>query len=128
MTDSIPHQQADRTQLQQIIAGLTEGVIIIDPDQTIAWANDTALKMHGVESMQDLGSTVDEYRRRFELRYRNRHRVPDGEYPMDRVVSGEAFSEVVAVSNIWVNGEPAEPDAPVQDDDEVAVIPPVSGG
>jgi molybdopterin synthase sulfur carrier subunit len=41
---------------------------------------------------------------------------------------GEAFSEVVAVSNIWVNGEPAEPDAPVHDNDEVAVIPPVSGG
>jgi len=41
---------------------------------------------------------------------------------------GEAFSEVVAISNIWVNGEPAEPDDPVNDGDEVAVIPPVSGG
>ena len=41
---------------------------------------------------------------------------------------GEAFSQVVAISNIWVNGEPAEPDTPVQHGDEVAVIPPVSGG
>jgi molybdopterin converting factor small subunit len=41
---------------------------------------------------------------------------------------GEAFSQVVAISNIWLNGEPIEPDTPVNDGDEVAVIPPVSGG
>jgi molybdopterin converting factor small subunit len=41
---------------------------------------------------------------------------------------GEAFSQIVATSNIWLNGECAEPDAPVSDDDEVAVLPPVSGG
>jgi molybdopterin converting factor small subunit len=41
---------------------------------------------------------------------------------------GETFSEVVAISNIWLNGEPVEPNTPVHDDDEVAVIPPVSGG
>jgi molybdopterin converting factor small subunit len=41
---------------------------------------------------------------------------------------GEEFSRIVAVSNIWLNGESVEPDAPVNDDDEVAVIPPVSGG
>ena len=31
-------------------------------------------------------------------------------------------------SRLWVNGEEADPDTPVDDDDEVAVIPPVSGG
>jgi molybdopterin converting factor small subunit len=41
---------------------------------------------------------------------------------------GEEFSRVVAISNIWLNGESVEPDAHVNDDDEVAVIPPVSGG
>ncbi len=95
MTDSIPKQRADRTQLQQIIAGLTEGVIIINPDQTISWANQTALALHGVASVKDLGNTVSEYRSRFELRYRNRHKLPEGDYPMERLVAGEAFSEVV---------------------------------
>ena len=95
MADNIPGQRADRTQLQQIIAGLSEGVIIINPDQTIAWCNEAALAMHGVETLKGLGSTVSEYRERFELRYRNRHKLPPGDYPMDRVVAGEAFSEVV---------------------------------
>jgi len=41
---------------------------------------------------------------------------------------GESFSRIVATSNIWLNGEEVEPGAPVGGDDEVAVIPPVSGG
>jgi molybdopterin converting factor small subunit len=41
---------------------------------------------------------------------------------------GEAFSQVLTVSNIWLNGEPVDPDTHVDDGDEVAVIPPVSGG
>jgi molybdopterin synthase sulfur carrier subunit len=41
---------------------------------------------------------------------------------------GEGFSRIVATSNIWLNGEEVEPGAPVGTDDEVAVIPPVSGG
>jgi len=41
---------------------------------------------------------------------------------------GEEFARIVATSNIWLNGDPVGPDAPVRDEDEVAVIPPVSGG
>ena len=41
---------------------------------------------------------------------------------------GEPFSTVLDGSRLWVNGEEANPDTPVGDDDEVAVIPPVSGG
>ncbi|HET8990915.1 MAG TPA: MoaD/ThiS family protein [Acidimicrobiales bacterium] len=41
---------------------------------------------------------------------------------------GEAFAAVLATSQVWVNGEPAEAASPVADYDEVAVLPPVSGG
>ncbi len=97
MAESIPRQRADRTQLQQIIVGLTEGIIIINPDRSIAWANDAALEMHGIRSVKDLGSDISDYRARYTLRYRNQHTLPAGEYPMERVVAGEAFSEVVVV-------------------------------
>ena len=41
---------------------------------------------------------------------------------------GAAFSEVLEHCQIWRNGEPCAPEDAVDDDDEVAVLPPVSGG
>ena len=41
---------------------------------------------------------------------------------------GLTFAEVLANSRVWVNGAPAEREEPVQSVDEVAVLPPVSGG
>lgn len=41
---------------------------------------------------------------------------------------GVAFGEVVENSRVWLNGEPAEGSEVVGDDDEIAVLPPVSGG
>ncbi len=41
---------------------------------------------------------------------------------------GPGFDAVVAASRVWRNGEPAHPGDPVDPDDEVAVLPPVSGG
>jgi PAS domain S-box-containing protein len=83
----------DRHELRQIIAGLSEGVILVEPDQTIAYANEAALAMHGAETVGELGETVEQYRERFALRYRNNH-TPN-QYPMERVVSGERFHDVI---------------------------------
>jgi molybdopterin converting factor small subunit len=41
---------------------------------------------------------------------------------------GEEFSDVLARCQVWCNGEPASVDDRVDDGDEVAVLPPVSGG
>ncbi|MET0269051.1 MAG: PAS domain S-box protein [Sphingomonas sp.] len=99
-------ETADLRHLRQIIVGLDEGVILIDPDQSLLWANDAALAMHGVKEIAELGATVDEYRARFQLRYRNNHRVEADDYPVERVVAGDSFSEVVV--EVAVAGE-AEP-------------------
>ena len=56
------------------------------------------------------GATVDEVLRAARARY------------------GETFGEVLATSGLWVNGEPASGDTSVGEADEVAVLPPVSGG
>jgi molybdopterin converting factor small subunit len=41
---------------------------------------------------------------------------------------GAAFSAVLATCRVWVNGEPADRAQTVGAADEVAVLPPVSGG
>ncbi|MBG3852708.1 PAS domain-containing protein, partial [Xanthomonas hortorum pv. carotae] len=82
-----PPQSTNRRQLQQIITGLSEGVILVEPDQSITWANEAALAMHGARVLEDLGATVSEYRERFQLRYRNNHRLTAGNYPIDRVIA-----------------------------------------
>lgn len=41
---------------------------------------------------------------------------------------GGAFGAVLITSKVWLNGEPTEGSAAVTATDEVAVLPPVSGG
>ncbi len=41
---------------------------------------------------------------------------------------GEGFALVLPTCRIWVNGDAAGPETAVDGSDEVAVLPPVSGG
>jgi molybdopterin converting factor small subunit len=41
---------------------------------------------------------------------------------------GDGLVRILPTCRIWVNGEPADLSTPVAEEDEVAVLPPVSGG
>lgn len=41
---------------------------------------------------------------------------------------GDGFDQVLAASRVWVNGEPAAVSDTIAANDELAVLPPVSGG
>jgi len=64
-------EHADHTQLEQVIAALTEGVILIEPDGVLAYANVAALAMHGAGSLDELGRSAEAYRRGFALHTRD---------------------------------------------------------
>lgn len=85
----------DRSQLQQIIVGLTDGVMLLDPDRSIVWVNEAAVAMHGCVRAEELGANAAQYRKRFLLKYRNKHRLTPKQYPIERALAGEIFSDVV---------------------------------
>jgi PAS domain S-box-containing protein len=95
MSQDVLTTETNRRQLQQIIAGLSDGVILLEADKTILWANDAALAMHGVSRVNQLGANAEEYAKRFNLRYRNNHPVPTESYPINRIAGGEVFSDVL---------------------------------
>jgi PAS domain S-box-containing protein len=95
MSQDVLTTETNRRQLQQIIAGLSDGVILLELDQTLLWANDAALAMHGVGQLSELGANAKEYAKRFALRYRNNHPVQADNYPISRVARGESFSDVL---------------------------------
>ena len=95
MTQAVLAKETNRRQLQQIISGLSDGIILAEVDQTILWANEAALNMHGVEAVMALGANTQEYAERFALRYRNNHPVLLENYPLARAASGEEFTDVV---------------------------------
>ncbi|WP_339528343.1 helix-turn-helix transcriptional regulator [Pseudomonas mucidolens] len=95
MSQAVLASETNRRHLQQIISGLSDGVILAELDQTILWANEAALTMHGLDDISALGANAGEYAERFALRYRNNHSLSLDSYPLSRVASGEAFSDVV---------------------------------
>lgn len=85
----------DREQLQQLVARLSEGVVLVDPDGSIAWANPAALEVHGVATLERLGRSAAGYRRRFRLAYRNHRALKAAQYPLQRLLAGQSFDDVV---------------------------------
>jgi len=108
MSQAVLATETNRRQLQQIIAGLSDGVILIETDQarSLLWANEAALAMHGVSEVGELGGNVGEYARRYALRYRNNHPLALDAYPINRVAAGETFSDVVVEVQAEIDGEP----------------------
>ncbi len=95
MTPNDAAPQAHRQHLQTIIAGLNEGIILLEAEGSIAWANASALALHGAEQLDDLGGTPAGFRKRYTLTYRNHHRVPARQHPLDRLAAGEEFDDLL---------------------------------
>jgi PAS domain S-box-containing protein len=100
--------RTDRRQLQQIIAGLSEGVLLFDTDGNIDWANPAGLAAYGVETLADLGRNEAAYFERFNLHYRNHHALRPGDFPIARLLAGEEFTDLIVEVTLAGNAETAK--------------------
>ena len=83
------------THLQQIIAGLTEGVIIVAADGSLDWADDTALELHGASKLADLGETAAGYAKRFKLAYIGGEPLATDDYPIQQLLHGATIDRAL---------------------------------
>jgi len=95
MDQVVDHGFRDPRQFEEILSSLAEGVIVLTGYGELLWVNDAVLRLHGVQSADELGHSLAEYSKRFELRYRNNRRLAARSYPMARAVAGETFKDLV---------------------------------
>lgn len=81
--------------LEQLIAQLLDGVILLDPSGTLLTANAAALAMHGVTELGELGATADDYARRFTMWDTGHRQLKHREYPLFRVLAGEPMPDLI---------------------------------
>jgi molybdopterin synthase sulfur carrier subunit len=43
-------------------------------------------------------------------------------------IYGKDLEKMIGISRIWLNGEQTDPSQALKDSDEVAILPPISGG
>lgn len=94
MSEAANRPRINRVSLQELIGGLSDGIMLVEQDGRIAWANTAAIEMHRVDGIDDLGGDAAGYRRNFTLRYRNNHPLEEGQYPIERLLSGETVDDV----------------------------------
>jgi PAS domain S-box-containing protein len=93
--DVAPEALLEPMLFNDVLAAISNGIILMTPDGKIRLANAAALAMHGCRKLEELGRSAKEYDRRFELRLRDGRALEKKFTPMARLCRGEAFHDVV---------------------------------
>ena len=83
-----------RHQLEAMIADLSVGVVTLELDGGLRYANQAALKMHGVADLDALGQTSAGYQQRFLLGDLLNVPLLPAAYPLERLLGGDTFTDL----------------------------------
>ncbi|MBD2043345.1 PAS domain S-box protein [Microcoleus sp. FACHB-672] len=86
--------EASLAQLQAILAGMTEGLVIADLNGKVLEMNPAALRLHGFENLEECQRHLYELYPIFDVFDLNGKALVMEEWPLARVVGGETFSKL----------------------------------
>ena len=98
--------RGSRDQLEAILRGVAEGITAQDPSGKVIYANETAARLTGVSSVQEVvESPPGELLARYELLDEEGHHFPADRLPGRRALKGEEGAEEVVRFRILATGE-----------------------
>jgi PAS domain S-box-containing protein len=98
--------RGSRDQLEAVLRGVADGITAQDPSGKVIYANETAARLTGSSSVQDLvEAPLEELMTRFELLDEEGNPLPPERLPGRRALAGEDGSEEVLRFRILASGE-----------------------
>ena len=85
--------EAHARQIEAMLASITEGIIIADPQGNILLMNAVAAQIHDYTQSQDFHRNLREFPDTFELHYTDGRIMPAEEWPLARVLRGETVMD-----------------------------------
>ena len=85
-------RKTEFSELNAVLANLTEGVIIFDPEGHLLAVNSAALEMHGAEHVEDFYADPQDYLSSLDVFSLEGKKLSPEEWPLSRVLRGERFS------------------------------------
>ncbi len=89
-------EEAERSlaQLRAVFGSMREGVVLLDPQGNITYANAAAGALHGLGEVRSIRSiNLEEIARIFEVADAEGRPLPSGDWPLCRALQGETFSD-----------------------------------
>lgn len=83
----------NQAQLEAIFQAVTEGIAVFDPAGNLIMLNEAEAKLVGYHSREEMLKNLDYFAKTFRLRLPNAQEVPLDQWPVSKVLRGEAFHQ-----------------------------------
>ncbi len=97
--------EAHARQIDAILANMTEGIIIADPQGNVLLMNAVAAQIHNYTTSQDFQQNLEKFLDTFELHYTDGRFMPIEEWPLARLLRGETITDYEVLVTRLASGD-----------------------